>query len=73
MIIEGEKLSGTFISRPNRFLALSFEPNSTTDPKFAETLRQAITRGVEAYAYTVDFTQDRVTLLKSIPINVQGS
>jgi sugar fermentation stimulation protein A len=52
--------------------AQSFEPNSSTDPEFAESLRQALTIGVEAYAYTVDFTQDHMTLLKSIPINAHG-
>lgn len=52
--------------------AKSFEPNRSTDPKFAETLRAALRKGVEAYAYTIDFNTESMTLSKSIPVIVSG-
>ncbi|WXG44043.1 MAG: DNA/RNA nuclease SfsA [Promethearchaeati archaeon SRVP18_Atabeyarchaeia-1] len=49
--------------------AESFEPYKSTDPQFAEALCHALSRGVEAYAYRVRVSEDRMLLSKSIPVN----
>jgi sugar fermentation stimulation protein A len=53
--------------------ANSFEPNRRTDPKFAKNPCRALAKEVEAYAYTVHFKEDSMTLARSIPIRVSGS
>jgi sugar fermentation stimulation protein A len=52
--------------------AKSLEPNRCTDPKFAEALCVALSKGVEAYAYTTNFDAENMTLAEPIPINVAG-
>jgi len=46
----------------------SLRPNEGTDPKFAQTLQMALAKGVEAYAYTVNFNTESMTLARSIPV-----
>ena len=49
--------------------AQRFEPYGSNDPKFAEALHDALSKGVEAYAYTVRISEDEITFLRSIPVN----
>lgn len=48
--------------------ARSLRPNEKTDLKFAQTLHMALSKGVEAFAYTVNFDENSMTLAQSIPI-----
>jgi len=48
--------------------AYSVEPNRSTDPKFADTLHLALSKGVEAYAYTAKVTKDHVILSRAVPV-----
>jgi sugar fermentation stimulation protein A len=52
--------------------AKSFAPNWRTDPKFAEALRDALSEGVEAYAYTSNLDTESMTLAESIPVKLSG-
>ena len=53
------------IQRPD---AESFRPNETTDPTFAETLREASNLGVEVYAYKTDVSIERIALTQSVQV-----
>jgi sugar fermentation stimulation protein A len=46
-----------------------FEPYRSNDPIFAEALHYALSRGVEAYAYTERISEDEMLLFRSIPVN----
>jgi sugar fermentation stimulation protein A len=45
-----------------------FSPNGQRDPEFADIFRRAIEQGVEAYAYTSAFIEDRIELRGRIPV-----
>ncbi len=46
----------------------SFKPNDITDPKFADTLRQAKDNGVDIFAYNCKVTEDSIELNERIEI-----
>jgi sugar fermentation stimulation protein A len=48
--------------------ARRFSPNGQRDPEFSDILHRAIEQGVEAYAYTSDFIEDRIELRGRIPV-----
>jgi sugar fermentation stimulation protein A len=48
--------------------AIRFEPYSSNDPRFAEALHNALSKGVEVYAYTTKISSDEMILLRSIPV-----
>ena len=47
-----------------------FEPNETTDPKFAEALRTAAEQGVNIFAYDCLVTPESMTVDAPVPINL---
>lgn len=48
--------------------AIEFRPHTDMDPDFADTLRYAIEKGVEAYSYVSEVTFNGVELDKRVPI-----
>jgi sugar fermentation stimulation protein A len=56
----------TFIIQRND--AIEFRPNTDMDPDFADALRYAIEKGVEAYAYVSEVNFKGVELDKRVPI-----
>ncbi len=53
------------IQRPD---ANSFSPNDELDPRFGETLREALNHGVEIYAYRSRFDGKTITLLDKVEL-----
>ena len=51
--------------------AVSFEPHWERDPEFAEALRDSVSRGVELIIYTTQLEPDSMTLLRSIPYQLE--
>jgi len=49
-----------------------FQPNHREDPKFAETLKMAVEKGVKAYAYKAAFDGKILRILGKIPVEVVG-
>ncbi|MGQ9624832.1 MAG: DNA/RNA nuclease SfsA [Candidatus Bathycorpusculaceae bacterium] len=47
-----------------------FTPNDETDPKFGKALRQAYSRGVEVYAYSSKFLDDKIVFERKIPVKL---
>lgn len=47
-----------------------FQPNGRTDPRFAETLREAAAGGVEVYAYNVNVSLRGVTIHRRVPVRL---
>lgn len=54
-----------------RINAKVFSPNDETDPDFGETFREALKKGVEAYAYCSEFVGNKITLRNKIEIKPQ--
>jgi sugar fermentation stimulation protein A len=50
--------------------AYMFKPNDETDPKFGRALREASRRGVEVYAYTANFTGNRIWLGSRVKVTL---
>lgn len=50
--------------------ATLFTPNIETDPKFGQTLNEAVLEGVEAYAYHSEFTGDLITLRDKVKVTL---
>lgn len=50
--------------------ALTVSPNQSTDPEFAEALRDAIRSGVEAIAYTCKISPEAAALHRPIPVRL---
>jgi sugar fermentation stimulation protein A len=50
--------------------ALTFSPNTETDPAFSEALKEAQGMGVEIFAYTCQVSMDGVVLDRSIPVRI---
>ncbi len=48
--------------------AESFMPNEETDPRFAQTLREAVDLGVEVYAYNSRVTFRGITMSRRVPV-----
>jgi len=51
--------------------ALEWRPNKEMDPDFTESIRKAVQRGVEAYAYTCDIKLSRIEIKKRVPVNLE--
>lgn len=51
--------------------ATSFEPHWERDPKFAEALRESVSRGVELLIYTTQLKPDAMKLLNAIPYDLE--
>ena len=49
---------------------LSFSPNESTHPQFAQALREAREKGVWMTALDCDVTEDTITVRKSVPIQL---
>jgi sugar fermentation stimulation protein A len=47
-----------------------FSPNHTVDPKFAESLIEAVALGVEARAYCCKVNLNEISIMKEIPIKI---
>jgi sugar fermentation stimulation protein A len=63
---ECERASILFIVQ--RDDAKCFQPYASNDPRFAEALHDALSKGVEAYAYTLRISEDEITICRSIPV-----
>ncbi|MBT3283477.1 DNA/RNA nuclease SfsA [Candidatus Bathyarchaeota archaeon] len=50
--------------------AREWRPNEKMDPDFTDALRNAVKKGVEAYAFTCDIKLDTVSIKNSVPINL---
>jgi sugar fermentation stimulation protein A len=50
---------------------IEWRPNKEMDPEFAENLRKAVEKGVEAYAFICKITLEETTILKRIPISLE--
>ena len=50
--------------------ATCFAPNDETDPEFALKLREAVKRGVEAYAYTCHISPKSLILKEKVPVHL---
>lgn len=50
--------------------AREWRPNEKMDPNFTNSLRNAVEKGVEAYAFTCDINLDTVSIKKRVPINL---
>jgi len=50
--------------------ASTFSPNDETDPKFGKALREAAMKGVEVYAYSSEFAEDRITLKGKVRVEL---
>ncbi len=50
--------------------AREWRPNEAMDPEFTHALRNAVEKGVEAYAFTCDINLDTVSIVKRVPINL---
>ncbi len=55
------------IQRPD---VVAFAPNEDADPEFCETLREAVDRGVEAYAYRCNVSTRSVEIVESVPVRI---
>lgn len=49
-----------------------FCPNNETDPDFAETFREALKMGIEAYAYYSEFNGNKIKLKDKIRVKSQN-
>ena len=47
-----------------------FSPNDETDPEFGKVLREAAVKGVEVYAYSSEFAEDRITLKGKVRVEL---
>jgi sugar fermentation stimulation protein A len=54
-----------------RINAKVFSPNDETDPDFGKTFREALKKGVEAYAYCSEFVGNKITLRDKIEVNLK--
>ena len=54
-----------------RINAKVFSPNDETDPDFGEAFREALKKGVEAYAYYSEFVGNKITLRDKIEVKPQ--
>ena len=50
--------------------AQTFRPADEIDPEYSDTLRQAVTAGVEALAYRTDISEEGVQVKYPIPIQI---
>jgi len=50
--------------------AREWRPNEKMDPEFTNSLRKAVKKGVEAYAFVCDINLDTVSIKKRVPINL---
>jgi sugar fermentation stimulation protein A len=64
-LAEGRAAVLFLIQRPD---AECLRSNETTDPEFAETLREAARTGVEVYAYNSNVTLDGVFIKRKVPV-----
>lgn len=48
----------------------AFTPNDTADPEFSRALRESMDRGVEAYAYRCQVTEEEIILADPLPIRL---
>ncbi len=63
---EGYRAAVLFIIQ--RMDAYIFAPNDETDPDFGKALRKAAKRGVEVYAYSANFSRNRITLCGKVKV-----
>ncbi len=69
-VTQGYRAAIVFIVQ--RADAKNFRPNDRIDPKFSNTLRQAIKHGVEAYAWTTQLDEKtmQIKINHSIPVDL---
>ena len=46
------------------------KPADEIDPKYGETLRQAVAAGVEVMAWQADISAEEITLVRELPVNL---
>lgn len=66
MARSGQRCAVVFVVQ--RHAARAFVPDATVDPDFARTMRNAITVGVEMYAYLCPLSPEGLTLGAPLPI-----
>lgn len=49
---------------------VSFATNDDADPEFAQVFREALAKGVQAYAYKCDISESAITLSSPLPIRI---
>ena len=49
---------------------VSFATNDDADPEFAQALREALAKGVQAYAYKCDVSDSAITLSSPLPFRI---
>ncbi len=47
-----------------------FSPDDETDPQFGKVLREAASQGVEVYAYSSEFVEDKIILGKKVKVRL---
>lgn len=67
-VSEGYRAAAVFVIQ--RDDAISFSTNGPADPEFAQTLREVMAAGVEAYAYGCRVTEQEITLGSQLPIEL---
>ena len=64
----GYRAAAIFVVQREDARALS--PNDSADPEFGQALREALARGVEAYAYRCSVTEQAIVLSDELPIEL---
>jgi sugar fermentation stimulation protein A len=67
-IVSGSRAAVVFVVQ--REDATAFSTNDAADPEFSLALREAMARGVEAYAYRCRVTEREITLSEELPIEL---
>lgn len=65
-----EGMSAAILFLVMRRGAEAFSPNRETDPEFADTLVEAVKRGVVPLAYLFDFDGRKITMLGKLPVRL---
>ncbi|MDE2802448.1 MAG: DNA/RNA nuclease SfsA [Chloroflexota bacterium] len=63
---EGHRAAAVFVVQRNDAVALS--PYDANDPEFGEALREAVSAGVEAYAFTCAVTRESIVIAGEAPV-----
>ena len=67
-IDQGHQASVIFVIQ--RSDANAFAPHDTADPLLGQTLRQAVARGVQAWAYRCHLDDTSIVLADNIPVRL---
>lgn len=70
-VVREEGMRGVMVYCVQRGDVQSFTPAASIDPVYAETLRQALARGVEAVAYRAEVTPNAIRLATPLPVELE--